>query len=569
MDSRPKVVVIVLDGATFTVIRPLLRQGALPHLATLMASGVAAELSSTVPFVTPTAFSTILTGVNPGKHGMFDFTRDSHATYDSGPLTNSTDIHIKTLWELLSECGRRILMVTNPFTYPPTPLNGAMVCVGNISAGRVCSYPSELAEEVIKGIGGYEERYRRVISVPQGRPAREFVDEYIRRCHYQTQKSRQATLYLMQRYPWDMVMTTFVITDRLQHYFWRFMDPAHPAYDPAVPPEYQKVIHDGYRKADAELGEILRAAPEEAHVIVMSDHGFGSLDYAFLTNCWLREKGLLRLRRPVRRWAAGTATLGRCLERAGLSLLARRLPHAITGIPVPYLARRQEEVANQNEAIDWTRTQAYATRWGISINLKSREPSGIVEPGSAHDTLVEKIMQDLREVADPRTGKWLFDLVARKEELYQGPQLGEAPDVLIGSNGTGVVLEKNPFAPEVLRQITPEDIGTGDHRRQGILVIKGPLVEPGASLGNPMLEDLAPTLLYLLGLPIPDYMDGQVLAAAFGRQVLRDRPVSGTSLVSRHRGGRYSPEAITQELGGREDEEDEIRDHLKGLGYIE
>ena len=368
MKNNNKVAIIGLDGGTFEVMRRLVQRGDLPHLASLMATGMVTELTSTVPYVTPTAFASFMTGVNPGKHGLFDFTADCHRTYDTGPLVNSAHIRTKTLWEILTEAGRRMVLVTIPFTYPPTPVNGAMVSVSSFREGHLSTYPPSLAQEMEQDIGAYEERHHQEIHAPDGAPSHEFIADFIARCHYQTEKSKQAVCYLMKDGAWDLMMTVFVITDQLQHYFWRFMDETHPAYEPEGAGRFGRVIDDGYRKVDQMIGEILQSVPEDAHVLVISDHGFGPLQRVFYTNRWLQERGLLRLRAGAR-WGVRTSPLGEAMARAGLSFISGRLPRGIRDIPVPVPGRPSEAPL---EAIDWSRTQAYATRWGININLKAR-----------------------------------------------------------------------------------------------------------------------------------------------------------------------------------------------------
>lgn len=554
-----KMVVFGIDGGTYHIMRPLMEKGCLPNLAALAANGVKSELSSTTPFVTPTAFTSFMTGVNPGKHGLFDFTSDSHRTYDNGPLVNSGNIKVKTLWDLLSKHGKRMNIITVPFTYPPTPLNGTMLCLGNVSEGRFRSYPPALAQEILDHIGGYEQRYLKVIREPNGPPSEELLDEYIELCNYQLEKSKQAAMYLLRTHPWDFLMMVFVITDRFQHYFWRYMDPGHPAYDPLHGQKRGNLIADSYRKTDEAIGEILKLVPKEAHVMVMSDHGFGPLHYVFHTNRWLKEQGFLYLRRKKAKWVVSTPSLEKYLDKAGLLKIAKKLPGGIRNLRIPVIAKKSIPLV---EAIDWTKTKAYATRWGININLRTREPFGIVEPGQDYEALVETIIKRIRKINDPKTGISLFDLVLRKEDIYHGQYLEEAHDILISSDNT--VLRKDPGGHATLRKITSSDLGNGDHRREGILMLNGPLIDSDGKPDNPQLEDLSPTILYLMGLPVPDYMDGRVLTSCIKRDVLERHPVVRVSSVSMHREETAS--------GDREiSREDDMltRQQLKNLGYIE
>lgn len=325
MSGSGKVVVVGLDGGTLDVAGRLLRHGELPHLGNLRRTGVEGGLTSTIPFITPTAFASFMTGVNPGRHGIFDFKRDVHNPDDAAPLVNYTHIRTKTIWELLAEHGKRSLLVSVPFTYPPLPFDGVAVSVGNMTEGRLAVYPPELTEDVLAHIGGYDEAFVRVMREPEERPTEALGDHYIRHVRYQTEKLTQVALHLMAAQPWDLLAIVFVITDRLQHYFWRFMDERHPAYEPRRATKYGGVIDDAYRLVDTSLGEILKGVPEDAHVVIMSDHGFGPLHYVFYANRWLQDRGLLHVRPASRSWRLETRPLARVLGRLGLSALAEAL----------------------------------------------------------------------------------------------------------------------------------------------------------------------------------------------------------------------------------------------------
>lgn len=563
--ENKRMVIFGIDGGTFNIMQPLLHKGDLPHLASLMSQGTSAPLLSTIPFVTPTAFTSFMTGVNPGKHGIFDFTAHSHATYDTGPLVGYPDIRVKTLWELLSEHNKRSNIITVPFTYPPSPLNGTALCLGNISMGRMSSYPPELAQEITGHIGGYEERYCKVIKEPDGAPPEELLDEYVKLCYYQVEKCTQAARYLLETYPWDVFMMVFVITDRFQHYFWRHMDPAHPAYDPVSNSKRGELIADSYRKIDEAIGDIMKLVPEhETNVIVMSDHGFGPLNYMFYTNRWLEKNGLLHFHKKRMNWAIGTPTIERCMEKLGLSSVANLFPSSVKKVRIPIAKKTPKPLV---ESIDWSRTKAYGTRWGININLKYREPFGVVEPGHDYDTLVETIIKDIDELKDPKTNKPLFKQVVRKEEIYHGPYIDEAHDILFNSNK--LVFRKDDGHHDFLREIEATDLGNGEHIREGILILKGPLIHAEGKLDSPQLEDLAPTILYLLDLPIPDYMDGKVLTTCIQYDALRQKPPVILSSVSSKRGIDDRLDSSPQTKEGAKAEDERIRQQLKDLGYIE
>jgi len=121
-----KVLVIGLDGATFDLIKPFAAQGQLPHLKKLMDAGAWSELSSTIPPVTASAWTSFMTGKNPGAHGLFDFMQRRKGSYDLVPVS-SGERDGKTLWEVAGDAGRKVIVMGVPVTYPPTPVNGLLV----------------------------------------------------------------------------------------------------------------------------------------------------------------------------------------------------------------------------------------------------------------------------------------------------------------------------------------------------------------------------------------------------------------------------------------------------------
>jgi predicted AlkP superfamily phosphohydrolase/phosphomutase len=558
-----KALVIGIDGGTFDIIRPLIRQGELPNLAALMTAGVSADLSSTIPPITAPAWVSFMTGKNPGQHGIFHFVGHIHRAY-TGNILTATDIKAKTLWSLLSEHGQRLILVNSPFTYPPMEINGIMVCgFGTPSEDRPFTYPEGIYGELLQRIGDYKIDYNDYwgkLSANAQNPSPRFFDELIDSLNYITAKRTEAVLYLMKEYPWDLSMVVYVLPDRLQHLFWRFMDPTHPDHDPEFAERYGQVIFDGYRKVDEAIGKVMSAIEDETTVIVLSDHGFGPLHKYFFVNKWLMQKGWLRLRRTLPwRFQITHPPVDRILRKLRLGFLTKLLPATVCRLNVP----RVKRVAKSwEELIDWSRTKAYADQLllGININLQGREPTGIVRPGEEFEALLRDLTGALYELRDPETGELVIDTVVRKEEVYTGPYVEESTDLLCAMKGLSYLpYAGNPTAQGLFGP--PPHRGSGTHRFEGILIIKGPKVRKTAPLRQPRIIDVAPTILYLLDLPVPRDMEGRILEEAIHPDVLSTCPVTYTE-VEQH-------DAVQEQraLLSAEDEE-QVRKRLIDLGYI-
>jgi len=568
--ENSKVLVIGIDGGTFDVISPLVAEGKLPNMASIMQSGAKGELISTIVPITPPAWASFMTGKNPGKHGLFGFETDSHSSYYERTSTNRTHIKALTLWPLLSEYQKRLILVNIPFTYPPQEINGLMISgMMTPSEQHTFTYPAELYQEIVQQVGDYKINFNfRAIKAKY--PSLEFYDETIRKAHYITEKRGKAALYLLNKYEWDFFMVVFTITDKMQHRFWKFMDTGHPEYDSKLAERYGNVIFEAYQKVDSIIGEMMQAADEETTIIVLSDHGFGPLNKIFCTNNWLLQKGLLRLKKqPFWDLQMAYPTINRCLIKLGLQGLAKRLPPWLGDAHLPIVKRR---VRGLTELIDWNRTKAYGTTAGININLRTREPEGIVEPSKEYDDLLDYITDELYQLTDPESGEKVVDAVWRKEEIYQGEYTDEATDVIFPMKGLSYISQVDEeirsdklFASPSYRS-TPHAgrklSWCGFHRMEGILMIQGPAIKENVTLEAPEIIDLAPTILYLLGLPVPDDMDGRIPTEAIDPSFLQEHPPVAIKIGAGEIPAQGAETAYLPQDAKR------VEDLLRGLGYL-
>lgn len=552
-----KVVVIGVDGGTFDIIDQLVARGNLPNIASIMKNGVCSKLISTIPPITVPAWPSFVTGVNPGKHGVFFFTENNYTKYDEGRIVNANDIRFKTLWQIFSDLGKKLLLVGVPLSYPPQKIDGVMISVpieGGIE--RVATYPPEVRGELIEKLKinllNLRGKFKRYEYMSQEDVYEDFISYRDKRIAVQTEIS----LYLLKKYNWDFFMTVFKETDAAQHFFWSFMDPDHITYDPGLSIKYGHVIYETYEKIDAAIGEILAEVGEDLTIIIASDHGAGPFHKYFSLNSLLRQMGLLEIRKGKNHvFKMRRLTISRCLTKCNLTFLDNIFPNWVRNvkIPVPTYAMRPIE-----NLIDWDKTAAYATPQGININLTGRESKGIIARDE-YDRLIEEISHQLYQVKDTDTNQKIVKRVVKKEELYKGPFTEHAVDITVLLDER-YAISRN-LSPCLFTPVSKISTLTGNHRLEGIFIAKGPHLRKSLKIETiPEIIDVAPTILYLMGLPILAQMDGKVIEKAIESEWLKGNPL----LISEEDAFVEPREisALTQE------EEAETKEKLRALGYF-
>jgi len=541
MDSRPKAAVIGLDGATFDLILPMVEAGKLPNLARLLQEGSHGPLTSCIPPISAPAWVTFQTGKEPSRHGVMGFFHFSPRDFIQGrfPLVTAASNRAQTLWDVLTAQQRRTIAINVPLTYPPRPLDGILITgLGTPENAVDFLHPRGLAGEIERETG----TSCRIVDPFTPRVASKAAQRQLLREQLELE-GRRADLaaHLMGRYPWDLLVVVFTVSDRLQHFLW----------------DDRASVESMYAELDRHVGRLVSRLPPDTFVAVLSDHGFGPQLGNFNTNAWLRERGYLKLKRPtlqtlfsLYRWSVARKPLQQVLARAGAGFLLPLLPRRLREIQVtiPYPKRKEMEW------IDWAATRAYGAAYGICINRRGREPHGTVEENQ-HQDICEQILRDLREIRHPDTGQPLVTFAARREEVYRGPCIQEAPDILFMVQDLAYIQSNRVHA----RRLLGPTFLTGNHRMDGIWMCRGPGVKAGGRVQGARLVDAMPTILHALGLAIPDDLDGRVLDSCFESGWLQRHPPrfqsAQTSASASHRYGQ--------------DEDDEIRRRLQDLGYLE
>ena len=542
------VMVIGWDGATFDLLKPWIEAGELPNLERLMDEGVHGRLRSVPNMNSGPAWTTVATGLNPGKHGVYGLVGFTEGSYRLRPL-NAADRHGRTIWQRLSQAGKRMVIMNLPITYPAEPVNGLLIAGGDApsTSSPQFSYPEHLIEEIDSQVPDYILAARLDGLIRAGKK-----QEALDRVHQMIEGRTRAALYLMDREDWDLFFVLFTASDSVQHFFWE---------DMTGNGRYRDAILGVYRHLDEALGILQSQAGEETTTILLSDHGFGPIQLGrlyvidFLARLGVLERRVQRNQRTaLLRWMF--LQLEKTLSNRMKEWLLQHFPglheRALAGLWV--------------DQVDWSATRAF-TMHGSShvwINTCERWPQGIVASREEYEAIIGQVERVLEQTVDVETGQPAVEAVHRRKELYHGPFMDQAPDLLIDwteapcQAGLAWYGEGESIIASRPVEFRRHPIN-GSHRPLGIFVASGTPYRRGATIEGATLYDIAPTLLHLLDHPIPTTFDGQILTAALAPDWLQAHPPR--SIEADH--DDVSGPGIDLPADG----EKEVLDRLQALGY--
>jgi predicted AlkP superfamily phosphohydrolase/phosphomutase len=556
------VLIVGLDGATFDLMLPWIEQGLLPNFARLLDSGSHSRLQSTIPPITPCAWSSFMTGKNPGRHGLFDFVepnRDGHGLR----FTNASFRDGESLWACLSRHGRRVGVVNVPMTYPPEPVNGFLI--SGLDTPHEYSpfmYPVEVRQELKQAGIRYRIDQQHLGAMRTDDRRRQQLEDI-----FAAESARTAAFrHLHRGRRCQFRMIVYGATDQVQHHFWHFMDDKHDKHDPLGAKEFQHAIRDTYVHLDRELGLLLSDGDEDTVVIIMSDHGFGpTSNLRVRLNQVLHDAGLLKFDEPVPGGGALRKLAG-WLDGRLRSTLSADMKRTLAGL----FPRLRTWFENLDEAkIDWAHTAAFVNetyRSSPAVWLNGSASLGAVE----QEKLLQRVEEALTTLVDPTTGKQVISRCYRPHEIYEGSHTDRAPHVLPSWWEDGFLLEQSipgPNAPSSIeRSTTPIQGGVefaASHRLDGVFIASGGPVRAGAVLKSPRIIDVAPTVLYLMGVPVPADMDGRVLTEALDPEFVARNPIDWEDAQT------DGEDEATGDLQAFSEQESElIAKRLQALGYI-
>ena len=527
-----KILVIGLDAATMDLIEPWATAGQLPVIARLIESGTPARLLSTPNMHSASAWTSILTGLNPGRHGLFVFSDRDFATgkqvfFKGGDRAG----------ELISSHLARHKLTSGflnvPMTYPARCEPGGFVVSGldAPSLNERAFSPTELRDEVLSLFPGYRFSPQDLGDLMSAGRVNDAIAAWMELIETQTAVAE----YLIAARPVDFFMTVYTASDWAGHNLWND----------------ERNLLGVYRALDGAIGRLLKHTNAETQVYVISDHGMGSHTGAsYHLADWLEAKGYMTRN-------AGTQarhSIVKASRKAARALLPASVRERVkAGLGDERVGRLQaSEKDSFYSSIDWAHTSAYSEpgRHVININLKGRNHAGIVDQ-SRYDEICTRIIDDLGHWTDER-GNSAVDGVVRRHEVYSGPFTERASDLYVNWNRAA-----NFSQP-------PEEVRnrgfwwSGDHRPEGILICKGRGLTSTALAATPTVCDLVPTMMFAAGLGVPDLLDGRVIPELFTREFLAAHPLQFES------GGSTAGDQI----GLSAEEEQMVEEKLRGLGYL-
>lgn len=511
-----KVFVFGVDGASFELMNRFMEEGLLPTFQMLKERGVYGKLDSSIPPHTAPGWMSAFSGVNAGKHGIYQFWDTQSDTY-VGKFMGSVDMGVPTIWEILNRAGKKTGVVNVPMTHPIKKLDGFMISWPLSNTLHYC-YPEKLLMEIAKHGGHY---VNDLTIMCDGN-----ID-YIDKAIEITRKRVKTLEYLVHNYEWDFIATVFTEIDRVSHFFWHYMDAESPEYQKDVADNLRNAVRDIYIETDKALAGILEFLPEDTNLIVMSDHGFGVGYVDFYVQTFLKRKGFLH------------------------TMLANETEETMRKINEGSWFEYEHD--GDIHTVNWNETVAYMAApgsYGININLMNRQKYGIVLE-EEYESLRDKLIEEFSQVINPVSGCKLFRKVVRREEVYSGDKVEKAPDLILIPENYGIMVSHLLKENEIFG--LPEQKGM--HRNEGIFFIYKRDEKIFTDTQEAKLKDIAATILNMFGISMPEYMEGKVICKL-------NNSVQELSSIEAKETDTIHGEAYEKS------ELDSIKNRLKSLGYL-
>lgn len=541
--SISRVLIIGIDGGTWTVLRPAIDRGYMPFVKSLMDAGSSGILTSTIPALTPPAWAAFQTGMNPGKTGVFSFTMLDRAHNRINVVSSALLGH--TIWDIAGAAGKKVAVINVPMTYPPRKVNGCMVTgLLTPSMDSDFTWPPQLKAELLKAVPDYQ-LFK--VEVDSDSPAYKEMKAFVAGMADTVKSRAKGAEYLIARESPDLCMVHFQASDLIQHALWCYLDASGRQYDAA---SHDYILREFYGTLDRAIQDTHRAFAAiggDVVTFIVSDHGFEAHRRRFNLGTWLHEQGFLQrdaavIKPPLRKRISRALRIGSLLRLFMSNDAVQKLETTFKVVP---------------QAVNWQTSRTYA------IGFCSEGGIYLLETDSAaRSRTMAQIVDGLKALRDPATGKPFIDAIHRKEDIYHGPRMDLMPDLIVvpssGYTCTGFCFPDVPIVDEV----NPDkELHIGKHHADGVVVISGDGVIGRAGLRSSLL-DIAPTVLYALGVDVPEDCDGQVISDIFSGDFLSahgsprrsasadERPVSSPADV-------YSPQ-----------DQEKIQKRLRDLGYM-
>jgi predicted AlkP superfamily phosphohydrolase/phosphomutase len=531
-----RTLLIGLDGATFSILDSLMDEGVMPNLKNVIAWGARAELGSVIPALTPPAWTSLMTGRSPGNHGIFDFLRfELRSGERQLRVMDSGDVACETIWSMVGRQGLKATVLNFPMTFPARDISGNLV-PGWVPWRhlRLACYPKALYERLTTVLPGFNPRELAMDMSLEERALEgcHSEEDYENLIKLHIRRERQwfdVLRHLMHEQPADLTAVLFDGVDKLQHFCWRFLDRnVFPSFPSVLESRIRSWCIEYFREIDRFIGDIAAMGGEDASVVMASDHGFGPTVEVFHLNEWLHQQGYLV-------WAGAASVEQKHPETLGMGTMARRFYE-----------------------IDWNKTTAYCptpSSNGIFITPPTAAGGGV--SAGNYESFRRRLMEELLQFTDSATGQPVITRIWTREEAFAGTHMTSAPDLTLNLRDGGLV---SILPSDVLLKARSETAGA--HRPNGVFIAAGPGMRRGISMSSLSILDICPLLLYTLGLPIPEDLEGHLPEALFEREYLRSHPIAFERPSRR-------PEGAAAHAGVDSGIQAEVIGHLRALGYME
>ncbi len=462
--AKKRVLILGLDCAEPSLVFRQYKDE-LPNLGYLMNKGAWGPLESVTPPITVPAWACSTTSKDPGTLGVYGFRNRADYSYERMTIANARSINEPAVWDYLGRAGKQSYLIGVPPSYPPKPVQGAVVgCFLSPNTKSRYTYPENLKEEIAQVAPNY------AVDVDNFRT--ENKQWLLERIYEMTEARFKVIQHLMKTRDWDLMMSVEIGVDRLHHGFWKYHDPKHIKHEPGNPFLYS--IHDYYVWLDRQIGATLELIDDHTSVIVMSDHGAQRMDGGICINEWLVNEGYLTLDEK---------------------------PEGV----IPLLKAK----------VNWSKSRA----WGeggyysrIFMNVQGREPDGAIPP-SQYEKVRDELIERISAIPDPN-GKPIGTKVYKPQSIYRASN-AIPPDLIVIFGG----LYWRSVGSLGLNTIHTFENDTGpddaNHAQYGMYIYFDPQRDLGGrELPDLKLVDVGPTVLNEFGEAVPGDMIGKVIKPA-------------------------------------------------------
>ena len=516
-NQRQQIIVIGLEAAEPALIEKWANEGKLPTFQSVMQKGAWRKLRSTTEISSGATWASLITGTNPAKHGMGFYHRQLQPGTYTIRKKYAEQTATEPFWNPLSRHGKRVAILDLPDTYACEDLNGVML-VGWGAEGlnaKQHSWPKSLLKDIFSRVGHhplefwYQERPKTITAW------KDFAQKLLEG----TRRRTQIAKHVLTQEPWDCYVIGYAEAHWIGHYFWHIIDKRHPDYNPELARICGDAILQTYREIDQGIAELIDIYPG-ATIMIVSNTGMGpnfsgqhllpqvleNLGYSKSSS----SNGMKQLL-PHQKWGPYYAikSIESLVPPKLIEKIKRILPEKVWDTATRHILTMGN---NWKDSLAFEVPSDYSG--AIRINLKGREPQGLVEPGEEFDRLCDQIAEDLLDLINPDTGEHAVAGVIKVKDMYQGSCLDELQDLIVQWKGDVPINNLESKKAGRVSGILP-DKRSGAHMVYGFMLATGNSIKKNQKLEDAHIMDVAPTILHLFNEPIPDIMDGKVLSDLF------------------------------------------------------